>query len=65
MDISLVKNNYFDERRFNLQFRAEFFNELNTVNFEVPLSAVNGPRFGVVTATGPAREIQFALKFLF
>jgi hypothetical protein len=27
--------------------------------------SVNGPKFGVVSATGPAREIQFALKFLF
>ena len=33
--VSLFKNNYFGER-YNLQFRAEFFNILNNVNFGRP-----------------------------
>ena len=65
VDLSLFKNNYFGERRYNVQFRAEFFNLLNDTNFGIPAVAVNGPNFGVVTATGPAREVQFALKFIF
>ena len=65
VDLSLFKNNYFGERNYNLQFRAEFFNLLNDTNFGVPAQAVNGPNFGVITSTGPAREVQFALKLLF
>lgn len=64
VDLSLFKNNYFRER-FNLQFRAEFFNMLNDTNFGPPAAAIDGPKFGVVSATGPAREIQFAFKLLF
>lgn len=64
VDLSLFKNNFLTER-FNLQFRAEFFNLLNDTNFMTPAAAVDGPKFGVVSATGPAREIQFALKLLF
>ncbi len=64
VDLSLFKNNMFAER-FNLQFRAEFFNLLNDTNFAAPAAAVDGPKFGVVSGTGPAREIQFALKLLF
>jgi hypothetical protein len=65
VDLSLFKNNFFDEKRFNLQFRAELFNLLNDTNFAAPAAAIDGPKFGVVSATGPARQIQFALKFLF
>jgi hypothetical protein len=32
---------------------------------DAPANAINGPKFGVVSTTGPAREIQFALKFVF
>ncbi len=64
VDLSFFKNNLLTER-FNLQFRAELFNLLNDTNFAAPAAAVNGPKFGVVSATGPAREIQFALKLLF
>ena len=64
VDLSLFKNNYFGER-YNLQFRAEFFNSLNEVNFGRPGQVINGANFGVVTSTGPARQIQFALRLLF
>jgi len=65
LDGSLFKNNFFGERNYNLQFRAEIFNLLNSVNFGQPNSVVNGASFGAVTAAGPPRQIQFALKFLF
>jgi hypothetical protein len=38
---------------------------MHDTNFDAPTPAINGPKFGVVSTTGPAREIQFALKFLF
>jgi len=65
VDLSLFKNTFIGERKYNLQFRAEFFNMMNDTNFDAPAAAINGPKFGVVSTTGPAREIQFALKFLF
>jgi outer membrane receptor protein involved in Fe transport len=75
-DLSVVKN--FPLKRisesFNVQFRAEFFNAFNRTNFAPPLdnltafdqfgNAVGGA--GAIDATQtPAREIQFALKFIF
>ena len=60
------------ESRF-LQFRADMFNAFNHTQFSAIDAAarfdpagnqVNG-RFGQVTATRPARIIQFALRFIF
>ena len=65
VDLSFFKSNFFGERKYNLQFRAELFNLMNDTNFDAPANAINGPKFGVVSTTGPAREIQFALKFNF
>ncbi len=47
----------------SLEFRAEFFNALNFVNFNIPNAIVGTPSYGVITGAGPSREIQFALKF--
>jgi hypothetical protein len=48
-----------------LEFRSEIFNSLNKTN----LSPANGDRstskFGTITGSLPARQIQFALKMLF
>ena len=50
----------------NLQFRAEFFNLLNTVNFNNPATAVNSAAtFGRITEAQDPRIMQFGLKFLF
>ena len=64
-DVSLFKNNYFGERNYNLQLRAEFFNIFNNVNFGRPGNSITGANFGVVGSAGNAREIQLALKFIF
>jgi hypothetical protein len=48
-----------------LQFRSEFFNVLNNVNFGIPNTVSNNSAFGEIRTTYPAREIQFALKLLF
>lgn len=49
----------------NLQFRAEFFNIFNNVNFLLPDNDISSPTFGAIKAARPGRIIQFALKFAF
>jgi hypothetical protein len=51
------------ERR--LQFRAEAFNVLNTVQYNNPVSALNNGNFGLITSAADARVIQLALKYTF
>jgi len=71
-DFSLFKNNRISER-FNLQFRAEFFNILNRPNFATPfhnntLFDQNGNPVGgagsVDQTSTTARQIQFGLKLI-
>jgi carboxypeptidase family protein len=60
----------------NAQFRVEFFNIFNQVNFDIPGTtpndnriAVNSANFGKITRTVPVsgdpRIVQFGLKFVF
>jgi hypothetical protein len=49
----------------NLQFRAEFFNIFNNVNFVLPNNDISSPNFSQITAAQPGRIVQLALKFLF
>jgi hypothetical protein len=74
VDFSLLK--YFSlTERLRAQFRAEFFNAFNRVNFNLPSIAIapdlltsqrtpdparNG--FGTINSARPGREIQFALR---
>ncbi len=78
-DLSLIKNNKISER-FNLQFRAEFFNVFNHTNFSV-LDRTSAQLFSFSTSTNQAskitnagglnststtsRQIQFAMKLTF
>ena len=49
-----------------LQFRAEFFNAFNLVNFGLPANILRGSGFGLISDTsGTSRQIQFSLKLLF
>lgn len=72
LDFSAAKNSRISER-FQLQFRAEFFNILNHTNFLTPnevvyTSATSGvsPTAGLVTATSTtSRQIQFGGKLQF
>jgi hypothetical protein len=63
-DFSVFKNFTITERT-RLQFRTEFFNLFNRPNFGNPGTALTSSTFGQITSAGNAREIQFALKFLF
>jgi Carboxypeptidase regulatory-like domain/TonB dependent receptor-like, beta-barrel len=65
-DLSLFKNNYFNEGKWNVQFRAEFFNAFNRVRFAGPGGAYDSGNFGVVGGQGNGpRQIQLALKLIF
>ena len=68
--IALIKNTSFGRRGRGewgiVQFRAEFFNILNIVNFGLPSNTVLGSGFGMISRTaGSSRQIQFSLKVAF
>jgi hypothetical protein len=49
-----------------LQFRSEFFNLFNNVNFSNPNATFSaGANMGRITVAAEARVIQFALKLIF
>ena len=60
-DLSLQRNFRMTEK-LNLQFRAEFFNAFNQVNFNRPVNTLNNPNFGRIIGTANPREIQLGLK---
>ena len=69
-DIALFKTtNFGPDNRLGLQFRTEFFNAFNRVQFAPPNTACcasNNASFGLVNnQLNNPRLIQFALKFLF
>lgn len=63
-DIPIVKQG--TSERTDLQFRAEFFNLFNIVNFGLPANIIKGTGFGQISRTaGTSRQIQFSLKLIF
>jgi len=66
-DFSAFKNFPFGpEGRLNLQFRAEFFNIFNRVQFGYPGQTQGQSSFGVITGVqNSPRLVQFALRFGF
>ena len=69
-DIALYKTTKFGpDNKLGLQFRTEFFNAFNRVQFGPPNTGcctANNGAFGVVNSQlNSPRLIQFALKFLF
>ena len=70
LDFALIKDTTFGSRKGSepatLEFRAEFFNAFNLVNFGLPVNILRGTGFGVINRTeGNSRQIQFSLKLLF
>jgi hypothetical protein len=65
VDFSIMKYIPVTEHQ-RVEFRAEFFNLFNNVNFANPINIVTSANFGQIaaTSTGP-RVIQFALKYNF
>jgi hypothetical protein len=74
-DMGLAKNFRFSDD-MNVQFRVEFFNVFNQVNFDIPGTSQNDNRTSVsganynrvqrtVPGIGDPRILQFGLKFVF
>jgi hypothetical protein len=69
-DMALIKDTPFGHRGKGelgiLEFRAEFFNIFNIVDFGLPSNTVRGTGFGTISHTaGPSRQIQFSLKLIY
>ena len=69
-DAALIKDTQVRRRGgrevITLQFRAEFFNAFNLVNFGLPSNIVRGSGFGIINHTaGSSRQIQFSLKIFY
>jgi len=62
-DFSVLKD-FAVKDRYKIQFRSEFFNFLNQVNFGNPVTNVTSGAFGRIRSASPGRVVQFALKFL-
>lgn len=60
-----VDKNFPVTEHLRLQFRAEFFNAFNTVNFNNPTATVSSGNFGNITGAGGPRIGQLALKLFF
>jgi hypothetical protein len=48
-----------------LQFRAEFFNSLNNVNFAAPVANISTATVGNIQSAGSPRILQFGLRLAF
>jgi hypothetical protein len=64
VDLSLAKNFAITES-VRLQFRADFFNALNHVNYNSPQTSISSPEFGLITSAGAPRSGQVALRLTF
>ena len=69
-DIALIKDTPVGHRGSaelaTVEFRAEFFNIFNVVNFGLPSNIVSGSGFGRISKTaGSSRQIQFSLKLIY
>ncbi len=69
-DFAVIKDTPFGHRGNaelgTLEFRAEFFNLFNIVNFSLPSNIVRGSGFGIISKTsGTSRQIQFSLKVIY
>ena len=69
-DFALVKDTPFGKRASGelgtLEFRAEFFNVFNLVDFGLPSNIVRGSGFGIISKTaGSSRQVQFSVKLIF
>jgi hypothetical protein len=66
LDLSLFRQFPLKSEERNLEFRAEFFNAFNFVNYGFPNSDLSSSTFGQVTNTANrARQIQLGLKIIF
>ena len=62
---STLSRNFTLTDRFNLQFRAEFFNVLNHPNFDLPNAVSGGAGYNTITTVADPRQLQLALRLNF
>jgi len=60
-----VQKDFLLTERFKLQFRTDFLNMFNRVNLAVPNTTVQSSTTGLIQASQPPRNIQFALKLYY
>ncbi len=65
VDMAISKITHITER-YQIEFRTEFFNLFNNVNFALPVNDISDGSFGMIERTiGGPRVIQFGLRFAF
>jgi hypothetical protein len=64
-DLAVAKSTDILAEKLKAEFRAEFFNIFNTVQFSNPSTAFGSGLFGQITNTADPRIIQFALRLAF
>lgn len=69
LDFAMIKDTALATRGsepVTLEFRGEFFNALNLVNFGLPVNILEGSGFGIINKTaGTSRQVQFSLKLIY
>jgi len=63
-DFSVIRSFRLTERA-HAELRGEFFNALNHTNFSMPGLTFGGSGFGVISAAGPARQIEVGTRLVF
>ena len=63
-DLALLKTGKASER-IGYEFRAEFYNVFNNVNFGAPDAGLQDSNFGQISSAGDPRILQMALKIRF
>ncbi len=63
-DLALLKTGKIAEQ-VNYEFRAEFYNVFNNVNFGAPDAGLPDSNFGQISSSGDPRILQMALKVKF
>jgi hypothetical protein len=64
-DVALSKE-FTLAKEIKLQWRAEFYNVFNLVNFNTPNNVLTGSGFGMITSTASnSRQLQFSLKLVY
>lgn len=63
-DMQIAKRDNGEE--YKIEFRAEFYNIFNIVNFALPNDVITGSGFGFIHSTASnSRQLQFSLKLMY
>jgi hypothetical protein len=63
-DLSLARTFNIKER-FHAELRGDFFNALNHTNLSLPGTTFGSSAFGVISSSGPARQIEIGARIFF